>query len=71
MLYFSKQNASEMGRESSANGRVRDDELMLGNMLRSSSNRLSSGGSNSRIFGSNLELKISWQPIFMLEGDLC
>ena len=40
-------------------------------ILGSCSNRLYIGGSNSRIFRSNLELRFSWQAQYLvkLEGD--
>ena len=70
---------AKMGLVSPPKRWVRDDDFMLGLssdhagfILGLSSNGLSIGGSNSLIFGSNLELKISWQAqyLVMLEGPV-
>ena len=61
---------------------VRDDDFMVrlssdhGRIILGlSSSRLSVGGSSSKIFGSNLEFKISWQAHYLVmleaEGDCC
>ena len=61
---FQYKIVSEIGRVRSPKRRVRDDDFILGlcsdyprNILGMSSNRLSIGGSNSRSFRCNLELK--------------
>ena len=75
VAFFHTKCVSEMGRVRSPKRRVRDDNFMVGLssdhgriMLESS---LYFGGSNSRIFRSNLELRISWQAQYLvrIKGD--
>ena len=79
VIFHAKKSVAKMGPVSSPKRRVRDDDFMLGLpsdhgqfILGLSSNRLSIGGSSSRILGSNLELEISWQAqyLVMLEGPV-
>ena len=75
---FQYKIVSKIGRVRSPKRRVRDDDFIVGLcsdyvriMFGLSSNRLSIGGSNSRILLWNLELRIAWQAQYLvsLKGD--
>ena len=69
VVFFHTKCVSKTGRVRSPKWRVRGDDFIFGSW----SNRLCIGGSNSRTFRSNLELRLSWQVKYLvrLEGDSC